>query len=262
MRRYLSLFGAFFRQHLKLMLEHRMNFMISLLGTIFWQGACIAAIVIVMDRVPVLKGWTRDEIFLTNGLLTLGLAVARMLDWNLLVFGQAFVQNGRLDRLLVRPMNPLFHLIADRFNQEGVGDFIVGMVLVVRSIRVLNLTLSPVDWLYLVMVVVSGAGIFLALQLAAATLAFWVTIATPINLAVGHFTQFAQYPLSIYAQPVRVFLTWLLPFGLASFYPAEYLLGHNPGPIAFAVLPMAAFLFFLAYRFWSFGLRRYSGTGS
>ena len=51
-------------------------------------------------------------------------------------------------------------------------------------------------------------------------------------------------------------------FGLASFYPAEHLLRPGAaGAMAFAGIPMAAVMFFVAYRVWQFGLRHHDGTG-
>jgi ABC-2 type transport system permease protein len=57
-------------------------------------------------------------------------------------------------------------------------------------------------------------------------------------------------------------LTWLVPYGLASFYPASFLLGRQAGLLAWASLPVSAVLLLVGYRFWLFGLRHYTSTGS
>jgi ABC-2 type transport system permease protein len=57
-------------------------------------------------------------------------------------------------------------------------------------------------------------------------------------------------------------ITWLIPYGFASFYPASYLLGRDVGRLAFMGPVVAAVLLLIGYRTWLFGLRHYSSTGS
>jgi ABC-2 type transport system permease protein len=71
-----------------------------------------------------------------------------------------------------------------------------------------------------------------------------------------------QYPLTIYPKAIGVWLTWVIPYGFASFYPASYLLGKDIGALAWLGPVVAAALLALAYAVWRFGLRYYSSTGS
>ena len=73
---------------------------------------------------------------------------------------------------------------------------------------------------------------------------------------------FPGCPNLIHGQGVRFLLTWIIPYGFASFYPASYLLGRNVGPLAWLGPVVAALLLGVSYRVWQFGLRYYSGTGS
>jgi ABC-2 type transport system permease protein len=85
----------------------------------------------------------------------------------------------------------------------------------------------------------------------------------PVIRVVFETHEFAKFPLAIYPKAIGILLTWLIPYGFASFYPAEYLLGRDISPIlAWAGPFVAAGFFFIAYRVWLFGLRHYSGTGS
>lgn len=262
MTRYLRLYGAFLLQHLKVQLEYRTNFLISAGGTAVWEASCFLATSLVVERLPSLAGWNHDQLYLIYGLLTMSSGISRMFGFSLMLVGQAYIRPGRLDALLVRPVNPLFHLLADRFNPEGVGIVAVALFLVSRSLGALGLPWTPGRFAYVVLVALSGGLIFMSLNLAAAVPAFWIVIATPLNLSLGHATQFARYPLDLYRRPLRMLLTWMIPFGLVTHYPAAYLLGQEGGPMAFAMLPVAVLLFLGAYRLWRFGLRHYSGTGS
>jgi ABC-2 type transport system permease protein len=84
----------------------------------------------------------------------------------------------------------------------------------------------------------------------------------PVTQMVFTMNEFAKYPLSIYHSSIRILLTWIIPYGFVSFYPASYLLGRDVGPLVW-LSPFVALVFiFIAYRVWLFGLRHYSSTGS
>jgi ABC-2 type transport system permease protein len=78
---------------------------------------------------------------------------------------------------------------------------------------------------------------------------------------------FAEYPLTIYPTGVRWLLTFVLPFALITYYPAERLLGRNETGALLPVLSLAAVpagLLFLgiAGLVWRAGVRHYQSTGS
>jgi ABC-2 type transport system permease protein len=84
----------------------------------------------------------------------------------------------------------------------------------------------------------------------------------PVTQMVFSMNEFAKYPLSIYHGAIRILLTWIIPYGFVSFYPASYLLGRDVGQLVW-LSPIVALVFiFIAYRAWLFGLRHYSSTGS
>lgn len=262
MRRYLVLYYWFFIQRFKILLEYRVNFLIGVSSTIFLQAAGLLAIWVVMQQTPQLNGWTYDEILLIYGLITLAKSINHMFADNLWTLGRQYIITGQFDRFLVRPINPLFHLLADRFCHDGIGNFLVGAALVAKASISLQIVWTLPYLLYLMMAIVSGGVIFIALNLATAASAFWIMDSIPLTRAIFQTHEFAKYPLSIYNRSIGFLMTWLLPYGFASFYPASYLLGRDVGGLAWASPLVAAVLLIGSYRLWLIGLRRYSGTGS
>ena len=70
--------------------------------------------------------------FLIYGLVTLAKSINHMFADNLWTIGRQYIRTGAFDRFLVRPIDPLFHLLADRFCHDGIGNFLVGLTLVVQ----------------------------------------------------------------------------------------------------------------------------------
>jgi len=262
MTRYAELYWLFLINRLKILMEYRVNFIIGASSTIFLQAAGLLTIWVVMRQIPSLNGWSFDEVLLIYGLVTLAKSINHMFADNLWTVGRSYIRTGGFDRFLVRPIDPLFHLLADRFCHDGIGNFLVGAVLVVKASTALHIAWTPVNLLYLFTAVLSGGLIFIALNLISCVSAFWIMDSVPVMRLVFDNHMFAQYPLTIYPKAISIWLTWVIPYGFASFYPASHLLGYDIGNLAWLGPLIAATLLVVAYRVWLFGLKHYSGTGS
>jgi len=262
MTRYLELYRHFLIQRFKILMEYRLNFFIGSTSTAILQAASLAAIWVVMRQIPSLNGWSFYEVILVYGLLTMGESITHMFADNLWTVGWNYVRSGDFDRFLVRPIDPLFHLLADRFCHDGIGNLITGAVLVGVSMQQLGIAFSLLHIVYIIISVLSGGVIFIALNLITATSVFWIMESIPVTQMVFTMNEFAKYPLSIYHSSIRVLLTWIIPYGFVSFYPASYLLGRDVGALVWLSPLMALAFIFIAYRIWLFGLRHYSSTGS
>jgi len=214
-----------------------------------------------MRQVPVLKGWSFDEVLLIYGLCTLAFALSIALGRNLWWISD-YVGSGKFDYFLLRPINPLFHLLSAHFDPNCLGDFLTGIVMIARSTIALGLIWTPLKIVYLGLAVLSGAGIFWATYLITAVLAFWIIEPGAITFAVFKNFEFARFPLSIFPRFIQVLLTWVIPYGFASYYPASYLLGREVGGMAWAGMGVAVVMLVAGYRWWLFGLRHYTSTGS
>ena len=261
MRRYAELYPYFLRNQIKLILEYRADFIVGLVALFLVQGANLATLWVITRQVPTINGWTLPELVLIYGLIIFCRSFSHMFCENTWVIGH-LIREGEFDRFLVRPIDPLFHTLASGMNWEGVGNFLLGGALLLTSGRALGIFSSWFNIAYLVVAVASGAVIFFALNLLTGSTAFWIIESIPVSAAVFENYLFAHYPLSIYPRAIQFLLTWIIPYGFASFYPAAFLLGRDLGPVVWLGPLVAAVLLALAYRLWLTGLERYEGTGS
>ncbi len=261
--RYGSLYWLFFKNRIKILMEYRVNFLIGAVSTIFMQAAGLLTIWVIMAQIPDLVGWSLPEILLIYGLLTLSKSINHMFADNLWTLGRDYVRTGTFDRFMVRPVDPLFHLLADRFCHDGIGNFLVGAVLVGIAAARLGIAWTPLTMSYLALMVLSGGFIFIALNLMTTVSGFWLMDSVPVTRVVFEMHEFAKYPLAIYPRFIGVILTALIPYGFASFFPASYLMGRELSPaLAWGAPLVAALLMIIALAVWRFGLRRYSSTGT
>jgi len=261
MRRHASLYLAFAAQRLKVILEYRLNLLIGAVSMLLVHAAGVAGVWVVLRHVGTLAGWRFEELLLGYGLLVTARSLEHAFADNLWTIGN-YLRQGSFDRFLVRPIDPLFHLLADRLNPDGLGTAAAGLAATGWAWSALEIAPSPENLAVAAVAVLSGGVIFVALNLATATTAFWIVESLPVTRAVHELHEFAKYPLSLYGKRVQVLFTWVLPFGLASFWPASRLTGREAGAIVWAAPLVAAAFSLAAYRFWRFGLRHHEGTGT
>jgi ABC-2 type transport system permease protein len=260
---YPSLYWLFLKNRIKILMEYRMNFLIGATSTIMMQGAGLLTVWVIMSQIPDLNGWTLPQVLLIYGMITLSKSINHMFADNLWTLGRDYVRSGQFDRFMVRPVDPLFHLLADRFCHDGIGNFLVGAALVGIAAGQLGLAWTPGTLLYLVIMVLSGGIIFIALNLMTCVSAFWIMDSVPVTRVVFEMHEFAKYPLSIYPRAIGLLLTWAIPFGFASYFPAARLMGiESPSWQAYGAPVVAGVVLAIALQVWRFGLRHYGSTGT
>ncbi len=172
------------------------------------------------------------------------------------------MRNGRLDVLLVRPISPLFQLVAERLNPNGLGFLVVGSALTAKAASMLDIVPSIGGGLILALALLGGGLIYAGLNLAAMAVSLWVVDSTGLAQAIHALSDYARFPLPLFGRGFEMILTFIMPYGFVAYYPCLVFLG-KAGPITLAGVPVAvAAVWILAITVWRHGLRRYGSTGS
>ncbi len=261
--RYARLYLEFVKQVLKVWLEYRVDFFIGALSTIVIQFASLLFVTVVFEHIQQLNGWSFYQILLIYGIAATGRSIHLIFFDNLWTLGWQYIRTGNFDRLLIRPINPLFHLIADRIQQDGVGQLAIGLVVLIVAATHDGTVWTPINLSLLVLLILSSGVIFSAVNLFFATLSFWMVDSLPVIFATFSLSDFARYPLTIYNKGIRVLLTWIIPYGFTAFYPAASILEPAKFGLMALITPLVAVICsVLAYLFWNVGLRAYTSTGN
>ncbi len=261
MRRYTILYGYFLRLRIKTLLSYRLDFIIGALASAVMQTSTFLALFFILRQVGTIDGWTLPELQLLYGSLIMSLALNHMFADNLWSLTH-LVRSGKFDTLLTRPIHPLFHLLAERFNHVGIGDFACGSVLVALVVPDLPSVFAGWSLVYWLVSVLAGGCIFFSLNLLCSVSAFWLLDSVTITRVVFDNHQFAKYPLTIFPYVLYALLTFLLPYGLAAFHPIAWLLGKPAALPALVPLVGALTLTVVSVALWCQTLPRYTSTGS
>ena len=263
MRRYLQLLLQYFLQYAKVRLAYKGDFFVSIVTTLIATAFGVAVVFLLFHRLPEIAGWKFHEILFLYGFGLIPLSFFNVVSINLYYFSEAYIVEGKFDRILLRPVHSLFQVMSEQFRLESLSDAVVGVGIVTYTARELGITYGPLDWAFLVFAAVCGVAIYLSVFLLLTSVSFWVEDRVGIIPPIFNMLAFGRYPLNIYSPFIQFLLSWIIPFGFASFYPSTILLGRVEYQSYFLYLPVVTIVFMTAsILLWNRGVANYSSTGS
>lgn len=262
-RRQIGIIGAYFAQFLKMRMAYRADFLVDLAANLFAIGIQLATLSVLFSKVPSLRGWSFEQVLFIYGFSLLPLGLFNLISVNLYGFASHYIADGHLDRVLLRPVNPLAQVLCESFNISGLNEMILGCGIMIWAGLALGLRPVVLDMILLLVLVPAAASIYTAVFLSLAAVSFWHEDRLGLAPPVYNVIRFARYPLTIYGYGVRLILTFVLPFAWVAYMPSLWYIGGAELRRWALATPLVALLVAaLAYGVWRAGLRRYASTGS
>ncbi|MBI5619351.1 ABC-2 family transporter protein [Candidatus Gottesmanbacteria bacterium] len=171
------------------------------------------------------------------------------------------VVSGDFDLVLVKPSSPLFRALAggaDPLDLIMLIPYVSSLVYAVSRLGSLHITTVG---LYILLLM---NGFFIATGFHILVLALAVAT-TEIDHAIMIYrdiTSMARLPVDIYREPLRSFITFVVPVGVMMTFPAKALFGLlTPTAVIVSFLIGIAFLL-VSVRVWGASLTRYASASS
>jgi len=263
LKRHLRLFFLYFGQYAKVRMAYKADFIIAFFSSMAATVLGFGFVLVLFSKIPRLEDWSFNEVMFLYGFSLIPLGFFNVVSWNLYEFGELYIIEGRFDRVLLRPIHTLFQVIFEKFRLESLQEVVTGFVVIAICIRRLHLALGAVDYLWFALMIVCGATIYMAVFLILTAVSFWFEDRVGIVPPVFNMLNFGRYPLTIYNVFIQFMLSWIIPFGFASFYPTTHFLGRNSFALYFHLVPVVATGFsVLAVVVWNCGVANYSSTGT
>lgn len=262
-QRHWMLFGEYFAQYAKVRVSYRGDFIVSLLTSFAATIFSLGFVIVLFQKASQLKGWRFEEVVFLYGFSLIPYGLFNIISLNLYDFGNNYIIEGKFDRVLLRPVSSLFQVLFETFRIESFQEVFTGSFCMWWATNRLHTRWTPVKVTELLFFGLCAAIIYVSIFLILSTVSFWFEDRIGVHPPVWNVIAFGRYPLSIYSGAVQFFLCWIIPFGLASFYPSVRLLGRAVKPEYIRFVPVVAAVFLtLAISLWNFGTRHYSSTGS
>lgn len=263
MRRHLALLGAYVAQFVKSRLSYRGDFLVDLAAVIVALAVHLVFLGVVYSKIDSFQGWSFDQLLFIYGFSLVPLGLFNLVSNNLWEFSDGYLIEGRFDRVLLRPVHPLFQILFESLSLASLGEAIVGIVILAGAGARLGLQPAPIDLLLFPALAVSAAAIYLGVFLLLTSCSFWFEDRLGIGAPIYNMIRFARYPVNVFHPVVRAILSWIIPFAFAAFYPAAHFLGAKEYRVFAALTPVVAVIVLTAaFATFSAGTRRYRSTGS
>ena len=262
-RRYVKLYFIFLKQFLKTQMQSKADFFIGFFSFFLNQLTGIIFLNLVFEQIPDLNGWNYYQLIFLYGYAQIPRGIDHFFANYLWIFTRKTVREGIFDRYLLRPANTLFQILVEQCCPDGIGEVLIGLILVIYSASHINISINVINVFWFIVSVVGGAVIFLAVKLFLAANTFFFIDAYQILYLGYNLSDFVKYPLDIYHKGISFILSFIIPFGFTAFIPASFFLTED---IIFNTiileLIVAAISFFLSYQYFLFGCKKYESTGS
>jgi viologen exporter family transport system permease protein len=262
-KRHAMLLWEYFSQYAKVRVSYRGDFFVSIATSFAATIFSLGFLVVLFRNTAQLKGWRFEEVLFLWGFTQIPYGLFNVISLNLYDFGNNYIIEGKFDRVLLRPVSSLFQVLFEAFRIESFQEVATGAFCMWWATRYLHIPWTPMKFAMLFFFAICAAVIYVSIFLILSTVSFWFEDRIGVHPPVWNIIAFGRYPLSIYSGAVQFFLCWIIPFGLASFYPSVRMLGRVVSPEYIGFVPVVAAVFLtLAISLWDFGTRHYSSTGS
>lgn len=261
MIRYLRIHGLFAKLYLKSLATYKGDFIVGILGVLLNQFLTLFFLKILFSKIPNLNGWSFDQVVFIYAYSLVPKGLDHLFFDNLWAVGLRTIKNGDFDKYLLRPLNSLFQVSVETVQLDALGELIVSIILLFAGAN--NISWSLANIFIFVITIPFTTLIFTSIKIIAASLAFWTKQSGAAMYVLYMFNDFSKYPISIFNYPIKIVISFIVPFAFTSYYPMYYIIYNKD--IVFNIIGLfviSLLLFKVSLIVWKFGQRKYESAGT
>src|SRR5882672_12682812 len=143
LRRYIEIYGIMLRNSLIREMSFKANFILWMLVEILWFLGQIVFFSIVFGSVNRIGDWSKWEVVLLVGTHQIIAQLFQAFFFVNVANIPELVRTGRLDSLLVLPLDSQFAVSSKQFSLDSVVNALIGAAVVIISLQQLHVTPGP-----------------------------------------------------------------------------------------------------------------------
>lgn len=264
MRRYFEIYSIMLRNSLIREMSFKANFVLWMLVEVLWFWGQVFFFGIIFGEVDKIGDWSKWEVVLLLGThQTIAQLFQAFFFMNISNIPE-LVRTGKLDSLLVLPIDSQFAVSTKQFGLDSVINALFGSAVVVVALVQLQIAPSLLLIVLYVCALVFGVAIHYSIMLTLAAISFWIVRAQGLVYGYFNFLQIARYPDVIFPRLFRLIFAWFIPVIIVANIPARLLVKPlgQPAWLMLHLLIAAVGAVLVSRVFWRFALRRYSSASS
>ena len=261
MLRYLRLLGVQVRASTATAMQYRVEFLVEGALALFWTGWALVPLLVVFAGRKGVAGWTFEEALMVMGWFTLVKGILEGAVNPSLAAVVEHIRKGTLDFILLKPADAQFLVSTARFQPWRATNLLAALVIFVYAFRRMG-TAPSAGGVALALALLAASTVLLySMWILTVSAAFYVVRIDNLTYLFGAIFDAARWPSSVFRGVVGFVLTFVIPLGLMTTYPALALLDRlRPATLALA-LGGAAIFATLSRVVWLRALARYTSAG-
>ena len=257
LRRYIEIYGIMLRNSLIREMSFKANFLLWMLVEVLWFLGQIVFFSIIFGSVNRIGDWSKWEVVLLVGTHQIIAQLFQAFFFVNVANVPELVRTGKLDSLLVLPIDSQFAVSTKQFGLDSVVNAVLGGVVVVdfaypsrsgaASHCIFCSIWSRSDF---------GIAIHYSIMLNLAAVSFWIVRAQGLVYGYFNFLNIARYPDVIYPRLFRLIFSWIIPVVIVANIPARVLIKSlgQPLPLMLQMIAASLIIFWSSRLFWRFAL--------
>lgn len=231
------------------------------LGKAIRVGMSLTVLLLIKQVTKGFGQYTTDEMivfFLTYQLIDL---IAQIFYRGVYSFSN-LVKSGQFDFYMAKPINPLFRALTGQPDINDVLFLIPNLIISGIVLSRLHIHITPLSVLLYIVLLINSFLIITALHIIVLTIGVVTTEVDGVIWMYRDLIRLGQFPVSIYSEPLRSILFFVVPIGIMITVPAEVLLNAKPTFSITTATVVGVGSLLLSLRIWSWGVKQYSSASS
>ncbi|MST93944.1 MAG: hypothetical protein EXS33_01485 [Pedosphaera sp.] len=261
--RYWTIYVALWKTSVTRELGFKSNFILWIFVELLWFALQLSFIAVIYSHTDHIRDWTKWEVVLLMGASHFIQQIFLAFFLTNCVQLSELIRTGRLDFMLLLPVNTRFIL---SLRQVDLGGFVnAASALAVMIYAARQLQLSPGVAEVFGFLLLAGAGVIIhySLMFLLACISFWTVKAQGFVWGYYNLFNIARLPDSAFRGFFKSFFTFVLPMLLVANVPAKLLVNKLSSPSEMLLLlGMSAACLLVSEIGWRGSVRRYTSASS
>lgn len=260
MNRYLKVWLTLSSNSFQAFFHSRIGAVLFLFGKILRFFLFLMFLILLVSKTKVLAGYNFWEVLLFYMTFNLIDATTQMLFREVYRFRQQVV-SGNFDLVLVKPVNSLFRALfggTDLLDLITLVPFLLFISIIISKIPDLNI----IGVIFYFGLIINSLVITMSFHIIVLALAILTTEIDHAIMIYRDFTSMGRLPVNVYEEPLRSFITFVIPVGIMMSFPVNALLRQLNFTGLFIAVIVSLTMLAISLTFWNFSLKKYTSASS
>jgi ABC-2 type transport system permease protein len=261
--RYGSIYAALWKNSVVREMQFKLNFLLWIVVELLWFALQLTFITVIYSHTDHIGDWTKWQVVFLMGTSTFIQQLFSALLLSNLVHLSEDIRTGKLDFMLLLPVNTRFLISLRQVDLGGFFNAAVACAVMIYAGLQLNLSLRFDQCAGFLLLVIAGLLVHYSLLLMLASSSFWTVRAQGIVWGYYNLFNIARLPDAAFRGLFKVFFTYALPMLLVANVPAKLITEKLASKWEMLLLfGMAGLLFTISEFVWRWSIRHYTSASS